>query len=308
MTTPAALIDNPVPYTPRPFGLLSVAALPALTERIQAGVSYQPDPCTEVQVSRDGCADDDLYDGIDPGAGVWGSDAGLDLGVTDCTWVTSSPFTVHGALAVPAFGGDPLARAERVLVNGEAHAVEEVFATGTSGSGMAGLVGVTPRLQAGADVFVVNSVLADAVLTIAGGIGMLEQSVGGTAYSGQLVLHLTAVQAVLAANAGLLVQSGTQLRTLTGSLVVVSGAYNGADPDGVVEVDGTSWVYATGSVAVLRSEVYPSTEDPSAQRNRSTNGLQAVVSRDYAIAIDGCAGVSAAHVGGYQADFLVEAP
>ncbi len=292
MSNPPVTIPNPITHTPRPFGLFSVANIVTSDHRLPHGVRYLADPCGELSGYLDACVDPDLLGNLgedDEVLGVWTSAAPI-VPVTDCAWTTSAPFTVHSSLATAPINHDANARAERLLLNREQHAVEYALATGALGLITTEGV-ITPSF---AEAHVVNTDLGGGLLTPLGALAMLNTFVGARSSTAP-VIHMSVSLGDYLSSLGVLVQVGQQLRTVTGSYVVVGTGYPSAGPDGVVPVDGTTWMYATGGVSVLRGPVVQDT-DPTVERVRGTNAVRGDAARDYVLAIDPCVGVFGAHV------------
>lgn len=125
-----------------------------------------------------------------------------------------------------------------------------------------------------------------AALDIAEGLGRLEHAAASGCVKGQLVIHMTAVVAELAASRGLLQARNGRLWTMAGNAVVVGAGYTGSSPSGT-STAGVHWMYATGQIFAYRSDL----EELGAFReqfNREDNTVTTIVERTYVLGFDCC--------------------
>jgi hypothetical protein len=277
---------EPPAFTPIDFGLLSVAEMdPNSTDGDQHwrnGVQYTPQFCGPALTTVAVC--------VTGGINKPSSGGGLPTR-------GAGPFAVYGWLDCSPVGytADEWRRQTTLaLVNNEADAVENVFATGLVAGGV-----VYPHLAANTTVadssggqYVQLQSAASVVVTGAGvdaveGVGRLEGAIGAC-YGGTPVLHVPRAALADLSVKGLVIRDGNQLRTLGGSLVAAGTGYPGTAPDGSTPPSGTVWLYATGAVKIWRSNVELTGSNPADWIGRARNDQVLVAERTYVIGWDCC--------------------
>lgn len=199
------------------------------------------------------------------------------------SWVEAPVFGVSAGLGVDhilGLGVDELRKLARTrLALQESAAVESVYWTGkTAGGDDAGV----PSLAGTAET------LSASAVSLAVGLGLLEEWIG--AHTGALgVIHAArhTVGTLLAAGVH---RDGARLRTLVDTPVAVGTGYPGTGPAGT-RTAGTSWLYATGPVQVMRDGVLDLPTDPRVAVDRAVG----------AVAIHAVRYVSVAHTVGAAA-------
>lgn len=191
--------------------------------------------------------------------------------------------------------------ATAALARTEEWQVERAFWTGV----VDGHTLVFPHLAANAEVVGVDDALLQPVASpvVTGGapldpasaLGLLEEALAGC-YGGVGVVHVP-VRLLPTLVAWELVhpvggrdvgsgQFGRQLQTTSGNLVAVGNGYPGTGPDGTDPGPTAAWMYATGRVFMLRSNV-KITPFTSAV-NREVNTLEMIAERTYVLGYDCC--------------------
>jgi hypothetical protein len=219
---------------------------------------------------------DRLKDAIVTGAPIGGAD----------------PFTVYDGFQCSPAGFTSVEmtdRATELLIRGEERAIESVFWTGVTDNAQE----VHPHLAENTggssgefDFPAAVTVGAGAATTVIIGINRLEAALMAC-YGGQGVLHVTPETAAWMAARQMLVRQGATLETTLGNKVVVGDGYPGTSPAGAAPAAGTAWAYATGAVALYRSDVEV-VGDFASGMIMGINTVVRLVERTYVIMFDGC--------------------
>lgn len=183
------------------------------------------------------------------------------------------------------------ARTLRAHENNAQTVVESVFWTGGASSTSQHLAentaitetvgGSTVNLQTAASVIVTGAV------DVVEAIGRLEQSMAGC-YGGTPIIHMPrGVVAHLAAN-HLVEKKGPRLLTPLGSIIVAAPGYPGTAPDGSTPTAGTTWLYATGSVKMLQSEVMFTDQSVSEILRHDLNDSVLIIEQRFTFMWDCC--------------------
>lgn len=108
-------------------------------------------------------------------------------------------------------------------------------------------------------------------------------------YGGTPLIHVPrAATAHLAANY-LIKEKGPQLRTIgNNSIIVPAPGYQRTGPDGTLPAAGNAWFYATGSVAMWRSEVEWQARDVREFLGRSINDTVLIAEQWFMLGWDCC--------------------
>lgn len=284
LTTARLEVASPV-RTPLPYGLMSVAQMPATTdEHWQLGVELEPYTCSRADITFESC----------PASG------GLDKTPRDVLGLTAAnAVTVYSMAqcAAPGFADRARELASAVLTSGEARAIEREFWTGENG--------LTPHLAE--DTAITGSdgaVEQSAAITITGspvdiveGIGLLEESLSAC-YGSEGVIHVP--PSVLAhMNAwNQVIRDGPRLRTGSGHLIAVGAGYPGTAPNGTAPAAGVRWIYATGAIFIYRSAVNFVGANVAETLNRSKNTIAQIAERTYVVGWDCCHYAIPINIGG----------
>lgn len=118
-------------------------------------------------------------------------------------------------------------------------------------------------------------------------IGLLEEAMAGC-YGGRPLIHVPrAAIAHLSAN-HLVEREGGKLVTKAGSVVVGAPGYLRTGPDGTEPGGSGAWFYATGSVAMWKSEKLVLARDTRQYLARATNATTYIVEQRYMFGWDCC--------------------
>lgn len=291
------LVESGPSFTPLRFGLFTAADMPMV---VPPGFGHgiqrvQPDcgPATTSVVIP--CT----------GAPITGTPSG-----TEVVSVVGDTFRVYGWVPCAPVGyGDDLAdlrrRAESVLTNGEARAVERTFWSGQTHHGGT----VYPHLADDTELFaapqgahrVLRQLAADEVTTAAvdavEALSLVEGTLG-ECYGGEGIIHVPRAALAQLDHFGVVRQVGEQLRTLAGNRVA---AYSGGlypAPDGTTPGAGEGWFYGTGSVQVLRGPIKNTGVSPAEIIGRTDNSTVFATYRDYSISFDCCLVAAQVALGG----------
>lgn len=294
MAGPRLPVDPP-PFTPSPYGLLSVVELvtpPSV--HWQNGVTWET-RCVSVGM---GSA---TYDECIAVTGV-GSvpEPSVKADNIDTANRGATPFTPYVRFDCSSVGNDDAARvAANALAQSEPWQVERVFWTGL----VDGKTLAFPHLAANATVLDPQGITLQSAASVvvtgsfdaAAGLGLLEAALADC-YDGVGVIHVPVKALPTLAAWGLVRrdggrdgingQLGRQLRTANGNLVSVGAGYPGTSPAGVAAGVEQSWIYATGAVFAYRGPVQYSRERESI--NRENNTLSMIAERTYVLGWDCC--------------------
>lgn len=270
MPTCPPLYVSPPTVEPYGYGLFSVAQFPVETDRHwRCGVQWEPYACTPARALGDQCD----FPGVEKEV-----DDGVPL-------VEASAFTVYGGYLCRLPGRPQQAdiedRIRQAIRLGEQRIVERTFWSGDLGN--------TPFL-ASPDAVVLNAVdpptAADALSPVAG-IAALESFLREN-YGGTGVIHAPAGAVPLLAHYNQLrPDGGAPLRTWLGTPIAAGGGYViNTGPDGTPAPPGTSWLYATGPVAIRRGEIFINPNTVAQALNRTTNEVEILAEREYVIGFD----------------------
>lgn len=200
-------------------------------------------------------------------------------------WLYAWRFAVYGGATCKAVGLDQermQAEIDRVFAQGESTAVEQAFMNRRFVEGH-----IDPD-DSGSDLIwdePFDVTPSGGAVTPAQGVALLEGYMGSV-YVGQPTLHLpiTIASEILMTLGGLIV-SGKKINTKLGSKVVAGAGYDFPNngPDGTVADDGEKWLYATGEIAVRRSDKVSLRE-----MAHSTNDVYVLAERAY-VGVADCA-------------------
>jgi hypothetical protein len=245
-TTPLFGVAEPTPQ-PVGYGLYSAATvLDPADPKAQNGVQWEPSTCGVASPFKVRCPTPDPL----PAPNGW-------------PVVQAYPFGVGAGVACKTVGistADLRDRARNLLRLTEEHAVEFGYWTGQfydpSVPGMY-------LAHTDATVLSVTPVAPKAAL------GMLEDAIGDMTGAVGVIHAARHAVGVLASDMGLR-QQGGRLLTILDTPVAAGAGYPGTGPDGTRPA-GTSWLYATGAVQVVRGPVQDLAPNPRDSLDRSTN-------------------------------------
>jgi hypothetical protein len=293
---PRQIVDAPT-FTPSAYGLLSVVQRPNVdSTHWQNGVTWSS-YCPETM--GDSTYDECIAVTGTPDAGV--PEPSVKTGNVTHELRGATPFTAYTRFDCAPVGNEEAQRiATNALAQVEEWQVERVFWTGLVDDKTLAF----PHLAANAEVVDNDGVLlqptASTAVTgvavdVVTGLGRLEQALANC-YGGRGVIHvplellptLAAYQLIAPVGSrdvgtG---QFGRTLQTVAGNMIAVGAGYPGTGPTGTDPGDVTTWMYATGSVFMYRSDV--KVNPFSSTVNRNNNTIEMIAERTYVIGFDCC--------------------
>lgn len=279
MAGPRQIIDPPV-FSPSPFGLLS-AAQPATSSGThwQNGVTWESN-CLNSNTTYEECITVTGSSGPPPAAPTMVAD-------TNYFQRGATPFTVFAKFNCSPVGTNVQELANEALRATASWQVERALWTGLAGAQAV----VWPHLAAsvavtGTDFALLQSVpVTGAADDVSASLGFIEQALADC-YVGQGVIHIPRLAVATFDSWGLLKVVRGQLQTLAGNIVVVGAGYPGTSPAGAAPAAGTTWIYGTGSVFELHSDVR--SFQLRETFNRSENTVEAIAEQTYVLGWDCC--------------------
>jgi hypothetical protein len=284
----ARRILAPPVRTPLPYGLLSVVQMPDEADvHWRMGFRYEVDTCQRASIITESCA----------------ATGGLQKFETEGMTVRgTSPFAVYTLPICSPIGylQEAETRAVAALTSGEGRAVEREFWSGTFGT--------TPHLAANVAVTGSDGVLEQSAATVivTGGLDVVEgfariEETLGDCYGNEGVIHMGPAVFNQAVSQNLIRYDGPRLRSPSGHLVAVGAGYPNTGPDGTAAASGFRWVYATGAVKALRSEIQVTRSTDRDVINRAKNDIVLVAERVYTFGWDCCHLAQQISIGGIVA-------
>lgn len=271
-------VNGPL-VVPRTIGLFTVAnvSTPADSHWEVAGVTWDDELCTQAFSTISLCPPDD--EDLDPKV--------ADRSFSFCC---ADPFIVYGSYDCPPVGrsaNEAFDVATRRLLALEERAVEAAFWLGVTSDGEA----ISPSLNLGNATCEIDpddlTPTGGAVSPVAG-IATLE-SVLADCVPGVGVIHANYGLAAYLANADLLLQDERGYHTPTGQRIALGAGYDGSvGPGGVVAGAGETWVFATGPVAVWRSDIFLTPPRLDEAVDRSLNNVRVYAERVYSVGFSCC--------------------
>jgi hypothetical protein len=269
------LVRGPRPESTRRFGLLDVVTPQSVDDPnwIVGGVNWEDFLCgNAVESFLDNCP----------------TTTGFTKPETrPLNFCHSDPFNIVESFDCSVGGrvrrytaGEAFEIARQRLLNWEEWELERVFWTGLSNNGL-----VNPSLAVGND----ECGLAPVDLTPGGGplnpvaaIATLEDAMADVFPNGG-VIHVPYGLAAYLENFRLMDQVGDRMYTPTGNAYVLGAGYPGSGPLNVPADPGETWIFATGPVAVWRSDLYQVPNELSQSIDRSINDITVYAERYYAV-------------------------
>jgi hypothetical protein len=294
MVDPVTLLDAAAPpYTPLRYGLLSVAApVVAGDPHWKNGFLRQPLVCipafSSLLTPCNATGGPSMSPSVTGGAPVLQSDV-----FRVWAWAPCSPVGWGDDLA------DLRRRTEAALTNGEGRAVEHVFWTGSPVFPTGSPGTVYPHLAANTPVagtaMGANTVqrqsaattVTSAAVDVVEALGLLEGALAAC-YGAEGVIHVPRQALAQLSYCGLVTKDGQQLRTLGGTLVAAYASNDRMAPDGTTPTAGQTYFYATGAVAMVRSDIVDRGRQPAEIIGRTDNSTVYLVERAYAFTWDCC--------------------
>lgn len=196
----------------------------------------------------------------------------------------ADPFLAVGSYECPPIGrpaGEAFEIARKRLLVWESHQVEETLWTGvvSNGSGF-----VNPSFAFGNDECGIEpiDVSPTGALDPVSAIALLEESLGNIVACGGTI-HIPYGLAAYLARFHLLTVVDGVYYTPTGFKVIAGHGYPGSGPDNIAAVAGQTWVFATGPVVLVRSNVITTPDTISEAVNRNINNVTVRAERFYTV-------------------------
>lgn len=262
MKPPPVTVTAPA-VTPHRFGLFSVAEFPPADDpHIDNGVQFEPLAHGPASLTHDACRS---------------AAAALAVAAQGSDVVVGEPFTVYGSYSGSLVGEDFAeieSRARAALALGEQAAAEAAYHQGAEGN--------LPVLQ-DAGTTVLAGGLAQPLVAA---LGELEGELAKV-YSGEGVLHLPRHAIPHLFDRRQLLHEGPRLVTHLGNRVAAGAGYSNVSPTGVAAGAGEVWIYATGAVAIWRSEPFVNPTPVTVGFDPTDNSTALIAERTYTVAHDG---------------------
>ena len=264
------LVPGPRPAAPIRFGLLNVVqpVTPSYNHWEISGVEWEDFLCTTVESFIEDCP---------PATGHTKSKE------RDLVFCASDPFIIKGSYDCSTGGrrpGDAFEIARQRLLNWEGHELEQVLWTGLSANGV-----VNPSLAFGNDectIDVFDLTPVGGPVSPLAGVAALEEALTDVVPNGGII-HVPYGLSAYLAYLQLLVGVGDRYYTPTGNSYVLGSGYPGSGPANVAAAAGTTWIFATGPVAVWRSDVFMTPTEIGQAVDRQINDITVYAERVYAV-------------------------
>jgi hypothetical protein len=249
---------DPPPFTPSPYGLLSVAEVRGDGDaHWQNGITYTT-RCPNLNALQ-GTTFDECIAVTGVGSP---SPPPAKADNTNLLHRGATPVTVYAEFDCAPVGLEGARDAAReALEQSESWQLERALWTGQA----AGVANIAfPHLaHGGAAVLDAQGVTLQSPVVTGGGPYPIQQGLGlleellGNCLNGQGVIHVPvrAIPVLDARSGGGLSSRGGVLQTANGNRIAAGNGYPGTSPLGVAPGTGEAWIYATGPVVVYRGPV-----------------------------------------------------
>lgn len=275
--TPCGLEVPGPKYTPSRYGLLTVVD-PITPEdgHWEGGITWDDDICSNVHSSSEYCPIP--ISGFTPKI--------MDRDFQSCC---ADPFLLYASYDCPPIGKtakDAFSIAEKRLNIREERELEKTFWTGLTEDG----VQVNPSLSFG------NSECGSAPIdltSVSGPVGVVAsmavlESALGDCVPGAGVIHANYGLASFLASNFLITQKEDAWFTVTGQRLAIGAGYPGTGPGNIAATAGTTWLFATGPIAIYRSEIFLTPEKFKEAMDVKLNSVQIYAQRVYAVGWSCC--------------------
>lgn len=271
---------TPPKFTPLPYRLVDAVDGPhPFTGHQKLGVQFTPEACTLPLETSTACitglgAEKDATGSIPTRA----ADSFAVYTWLDCSLVGLGEAELRRRTEV-AHRNNAQTVVERIFWTGGDRPTSQYLASDDVNTEVVG--GSTVNLQSAATVIVTGAV------DVVEGISRLEQAMAGC-YGGVPLIHAPrGVTAHLATN-HLLTNRGPNLITPNGSIFVPAPGYPGTSPAGATPTAGTTWLYATGSVKMLQSDIFFTAGSAAELLGRGTNDTVLIAEQRFSLFWDCC--------------------
>jgi hypothetical protein len=193
------------------------------------------------------------------------------------------PFAVYGGVACGTIGhsrDEVAARAKAIVEMGGQHAAEQALWGGSGDPAVVSLDDINP---------VTTNPYATSLTTVAvdlqKAVALCEDWLADH-YNGRGVIHAKRGVSSFAANRHLIERDGEAAVTPVGTRWSFGGGYSGSAPGGAAAAAGTTWIYVTGQVLLVRGpEFAPATFEQAI--TRLSNQEFYIAEQGYLLGIDG---------------------
>jgi hypothetical protein len=289
---PRQIIDPPA-FTPSPYGLLTTVEFPP-TDGVhwENGVTYQP-TCGDAVSTYDECITITGVGGAPPPQSTF------NVNTITVAPRGATPFTVMVEFDCSAVGNNEARKtAETAMAGNETWQVENSFWTGLAGTGTSGPYQVVwPHLAANAQLLDAQGILLQTsavsvtgvptdTLNMVEALGLLEGALANC-YNGVGVIHVPQHALATLDAWGLAHKNGPVLTTLAGNKIAAGNGYPGTSPAGATRAQDKTWLYATGAVFCLRSDITIRASDTQSF-DKQKNTIKMIAERRYVLGWDCC--------------------
>lgn len=282
LTPRGFLVKSPSCDNPPKYGLLaSVTPTTVADPHWQSsGIEWEDFLCGEnLEAFIDLCPT-----GIAP-SGIADTDF-VKAAVRDTVFCAADPFVVSGSYNCPPVGrpsGEAFEIARKRLIVWESHQVEEALWTGIADSGD-GPTLINPSFAFGndeCDIVPVDINPAGALDPVAA-ISAIEEALGDIVACGGTI-HVPYRLVAYLSRFKLIREENGLYYTPSGFNVIAGHGYPGSGPGNVPAAPGETWIFATGPVLVVRSNIFNTPETLPQAVDRNLNNVIVRSERFYSV-------------------------
>lgn len=193
----------------------------------------------------------------------------------------ADPFVVYASFQCSPIGrntDEAFDIARKRLLAWEQYEVERIFWTGNTVNSV-----INPSLSLGNDQCSISPVtLSGAAVSPASALHLLESNLSATVPCGG-VIHIPKGTETFLATQQLLTERDGKLFSPAGYEIVTGAGYPGTGPSAAAPAAGATWIFATGPMVIVRSEVMVFQRDVKESVNRSVNTIEVRAERFYSV-------------------------
>lgn len=209
-----------------------------------------------------------------------------DGGLVFCS---AEPFTVYGSYKCST-GGRPVSEAMDIagsrLRRNKESGVEKIFWTGITPAGT-----ISPSLQGGnsfCDLIPIDLTPPSGAVPPVLALATLESNMVECIPGGVGVFHMNVGLLPFLARDLLYTERDGKLYSPSGQLIIAGAGYPGTGPGNVPVVAGETWIFATGLVAVFKSDIFFTPSDVSQAINRRINDITFYAEQTFSVIWECC--------------------
>lgn len=200
----------------------------------------------------------------------------------DGNFCHADPFIVYGGFQCSPVGrpvNEAFEIARQRLLTWEQHEVERILWTGQSANGQ-----VNPSFAFGnPDCDILPEIIQPGQsLSPTAALAVLEAALADVVPCGGVIHAPYGFASFLAADR-LIERVGDKWYTTTGFPIIFGAGYPGTGPGGVLPTPGATWLFATGPLVVVRSNVIMTPEEAKDGINRNINNIEVRAERFYSV-------------------------